>query len=66
MRSKLSHERLRQNSLSDDEQVRLEIQGFLQALQSYPAHAAKEPDLTFEQHLSALVPYGSALPRRRN
>jgi len=60
-----THKRLSQDSLSDNERVRLEIQRFLEALRSYPAHAAKEPDLTFEQHLSALVSY-SFVPRRSN
>ena len=66
MRDKTSHERFPQGSLSADEQVQLEIQGFLEALQSYPARAAKEPDITFEEHLNALVSAGSAVPRRRN
>jgi len=71
MRDKTSHERFPQRSLSadeqvQDEQVQLEIQRFLEALQSYPARAAREPDITFEQHLSALVSTGSAVPRRRN
>ena len=65
MRGKPTRKRLVQDSLSDNQQVRLEIQCFLEALQSYPAQAAEEPDLTFEQHLSALVPC-SFVPRRSN
>jgi len=36
-----------------DEQVGVqeEIQNFLQALDSYPARAAKEPNVSFHQHL---------------
>jgi hypothetical protein len=34
-----------------NEQVRLEIQNFLHALDSYPARAAKEPRISFQQHL---------------
>ena len=65
MKAKLPYERLSQNSLSADEQVRLEIQSFLEALKSYPDRAAKEPDVTFEQHLYALVSPRQAVPRRR-
>jgi hypothetical protein len=65
MKAKLLYERPSQSSLSADEQVRLEIQSFLQALESYPDRAAKEPNLTFEQHLYALVSPGQAVPRRR-
>jgi len=32
-------------------QAEQEIQKFLSALRSYPDHAAKEPGLTFHQHL---------------
>ena len=34
------------------EQVQAEIRSFLQAVDSYPARVAKEPGLTFQQHLS--------------
>ncbi len=36
------------------EQVQEEIQRFLQALDSYPARVAKQPRVTFHQHLSSL------------
>ena len=36
-------------------QVREEIQNFLQALDSYPARVAKEPRVSFHQHLCSLV-----------
>jgi hypothetical protein len=65
MKAKLLYERPPQSSLSADEQVRLEIQRFLEALRSYPDRAAKEPNLTFEQHLYALVSPGQDVPRRR-
>jgi hypothetical protein len=55
MKAKLSHEQPLRTPLSADEQVRLEIQTFLTALQSYPDRAAKEPNVTFEQHLYSLV-----------
>jgi hypothetical protein len=35
-------------------QVQLEIKNFLQAIDSYPARAAKEPDVTFQQHLCSI------------
>ena len=65
MKAKLLYERPSQSSLSADEQVRLEIQSFLAALKSYPDRAAKESDITFEQHLYALVSARQAVPRRR-
>jgi hypothetical protein len=34
------------------EQVQAEIQSFLQAVDSYPARVAKQPGLTFQQHLA--------------
>lgn len=66
MKAKLSHERPSQSSLSADEQVRFEIRSFLEALQSYPARATKEPGITFEQHLYGLVAPGQAAPRPRD
>ena len=35
-------------------QVREEIQSFLHALDSYPARVAKEPRVSFHQHLCSL------------
>ena len=65
MKAKVPYERPSWSSLSADEQVRWEIQNFLEALKSYPDRAAKEPDVTFEQHLYALVSPRQAVPRRR-
>lgn len=36
-------------------QVEEEIENFLQALDSYPAHVAKHPRLTFQQHLCGII-----------
>jgi len=36
---------------SEQIQVREEIQNFLRALDSYPARVAKEPSISFQQHL---------------
>ena len=35
-------------------QVQQEIRNFFQAVDSYPARAAKEPDVTFQQHLCSI------------
>jgi hypothetical protein len=37
-----------------DGEVREEIQNFLQAVNSYPARVAKEPGISFQQHLSSI------------
>ncbi len=36
-----------------NEQVQMDIQNFLRALDSYPARVAKEPRISFQQHLSS-------------
>ena len=36
------------------EQVEEEIQSFLEAVDSYPARAAKEPGVSFHQHLCSI------------
>lgn len=38
-----------------DQQVRQEIEAFLQALSSYPDRFAREPYLSFEQHLFSIT-----------
>ena len=53
------------SQLSDNEQVRREIQSFLQALDSYPERFANNPGITFEQHCTGLVATAKAEPRRR-
>jgi hypothetical protein len=35
--------------------VQEEIQNFLEAVDSYPAQAAKQPGITFQQHLNNIV-----------
>jgi|HubBroStandDraft_4_1064222.scaffolds.fasta_scaffold338570_1 hypothetical protein len=35
-------------------EVEEEIQNFLEAVKSYPSRAAKEPGITFQQHLSSI------------
>jgi hypothetical protein len=43
----------------DKGEVQQEIQKFLRAVNSYPARVAKEPRLTFQQHLSSIFAAGS-------
>ncbi len=40
---------------SHDQKVQAEIENFLQALDSYPDQAAKEPSLSFQQHLCGFL-----------
>ena len=47
-----------------DAQVRREINNFLQALDSYPDRVAKEPNVTFQQHLCSI--FAGRDDRRRN
>jgi hypothetical protein len=51
-----------EKSKSVDEQVRREIQTFLQALNSYPESFARNPGITFEEHCSKLI----RAPERQN
>jgi hypothetical protein len=48
-------------------QVRQEIQNFLQAVDSYPARVAKEPRISFHQHLCSVFAAArdDNRPRRR-
>ncbi|MFZ0815987.1 MAG: hypothetical protein WAM78_10735 [Candidatus Sulfotelmatobacter sp.] len=48
------HVQPRETAQPRNEQVRLEIQNFLYALDSYPARATKEPRISFQQHLSTV------------
>jgi len=38
-----------------NEQVRQEIRNFLRAVDSYPNRVAKEPEITFQQHLCSFI-----------
>lgn len=44
--------------MSGNEQVRVEIETFLRALDSYPARFAANPQVTFEEHHASLMPRG--------
>jgi hypothetical protein len=54
-----------ENHLSGNEQVRIEIQRFMQALHSYPDRVARNPRITFEEHCNGLAQTTKAEPRRR-
>jgi hypothetical protein len=41
-----------------DLQVKQEIEDFLAALSSYPARVAKEPQVSFEEHLFSVITMG--------
>lgn len=48
------------------EQVQQEIDNFLRALDSYPARAAKEPNVTFQQYITSIFAADRSTPRRRH
>lgn len=56
--------RAKENCMYGNEQVRTEIQRFLQALDSYPDRFAKDPGVTFEEHCSSLVAVAEGESRR--
>jgi hypothetical protein len=52
MKRKTRRSAAQSESLSQrNEQVRREIQNFLEAVNSYPERVAREPQATFQQHL---------------
>ena len=52
--------------MSDNAQVRVEIETFLQALASYADHVAKEPKAPFEEyHVSLMAPVAGSGPRAK-
>jgi len=55
MKTKKSRQRLRAPANSQQPNVHQEIDNFLRALRSYPDRFAREPDLSFQQHLSSIV-----------
>jgi len=52
--------------MSGNEQVRREIQSFLQALHSYPERFSQDPGITFEEHRSSLIALVPTEPRRHD
>jgi hypothetical protein len=62
----MRHVQPRESVYACNEQVRAEIQRYLQALASYPGRFAQDPDITFKKHLYSLVAATQTRPRRRN
>jgi hypothetical protein len=54
MKSKLRSQIQLEEAVSA-KQVQAEIKCFALAVDSYPAHVAEEPDLSFQQHLSSFL-----------
>jgi hypothetical protein len=48
---------------SSNETVRVEIQAFLQAVDSYPACFAEHPEISFEEFYARLMAIARAAPR---
>jgi hypothetical protein len=61
----MRHVQPRESFYSGNEQVRIEIQRYLQALASYPHRFAQDPDISFKKHLYSLVAADQPSPRRR-
>ena len=62
----MRHVQPRESFYSCNEQVRVEIQRYLQALASYPDRFARDPDISFKKYLRSLVAARQSSPRRRN
>jgi hypothetical protein len=50
-----------ENQVSANELVRVEIQAFLKALDSYPARFAIDPEVTFDEHRASLIHFPPAV-----
>jgi hypothetical protein len=66
MKARMSQLQPRQSLQPGNEEVPRDIRSFLQALDSYLDHFAKEPGITFEQHLCSLASAGAGEPRQRS
>ena len=53
------------NQVSGNEQVRSEMQTFLQALHSYPERFAQDPEISFEEYWGSLAQTARTKPSRR-
>jgi len=66
MKSRMrNHVQLRESVRPRNEQVRREIQGFLRAVDSYPERFAREPRVSFQQHLCSVFAASQEQQRRR-
>lgn len=67
MKSRMrNHVQPRESVQLRDEQVRREIRGFLRAVDSYPERVAKEPRISFQQHLCGIFEATQPARRRRD
>ena len=65
MKAKMRETSVGVNPVSANDQVRSEIQAFLEALNSYPESFARDPQITFEEHRGSLARPAKSQPRRR-
>lgn len=54
MKATVRNRHPRERSRPANHQADVEIRSFLQALHSYPERFSREPEVSFEQHLSSL------------
>jgi hypothetical protein len=66
MKSKMRQASVGDDQMSGNDKVRIEIQTFLQALNSYPDRFKRNPGITFEEHCSSLIPAVGVDSTRRN
>ena len=66
MKVRMSHVQPRESVTPRNQQVRVEIQSFLHALDSYPELFARNPNISFEQYLCSLVSAGKTRLARRS
>lgn len=66
MKAKMHPVLVEENQLSGNEKVRMEMQIFLQALNSYPERFARNPSVTFEEYCGGLVQSAKTEPRGRS
>ena len=51
-----------EDRVTGNKHVRVEIQAFLQALDSYPACFAENPTITFEEHRASVMALARVVP----
>jgi hypothetical protein len=66
MKARMRHVQPRESFYSCNQEVRIEIQRYLQALASYPDRFARNPEVSFKKHLYNLVASNRTSQRRRN
>lgn len=66
MKAKMHSILAEDNQLSGNEQVRVEMQIFLHALNSYPERFARNPSISFEEYCGGLVQSAKTEPQGRD